>query len=74
MNFLKNRNIDTIIDDTEDSLPAKMKKFNLIGIPYQIILGKNYKENEIEFKEIGLEIKKLSINQILEIIIKKLKN
>ena len=37
---LKDRNIDAIIDDTEENFSSKMKKFNLIGAPYQIILGK----------------------------------
>ena len=33
-------NIDAIIDDTDENLSSKIKKFNLIGVPYQIIMGK----------------------------------
>ena len=41
LKFLKDNNIDTIIDDTDENFSAKMKKFNLMGIPFQIIIGKN---------------------------------
>ena len=40
-NYLKSKNIDAIIDDTDEGIIAKIKKFNLIGIPYQIVIGKN---------------------------------
>ena len=35
---LKDNNIDVIIDDTDENFSSKMKKFNLIGVPYQILL------------------------------------
>ena len=55
---LINNKIDTIIDDTDESLSAKMKKFNLIGIPFQIILGKKSEGELIEFKELVTIFKK----------------
>ena len=48
-----------------------MKKFNLIGIPYQIILGKNSESDKIEFREVGKDSNKYSIEKILEILKKK---
>ena len=72
--ILESKNIDTIIDDTEDSISAKMKKFNLIGVPFQIIIGKNYDESTIEFSEIGSEIRKLNIKNVIEIIKNKIQN
>ena len=42
--LLNEKNIDTIIDDTDENFSAKMKKFNLIGIPFQILIGKKQKE------------------------------
>ena len=36
--YLKSKNIDVIIDDTDENISAKIKKFNLIGIPYQLSL------------------------------------
>ena len=72
--MLKNNNIDTIIDDTEDSISAKMKKFNLIGIPFQIIIGKNSDDESFEFKEIDKEVVKIKLKTIIEIINKEISN
>ena len=33
----KKNNLDVLIDDTDENLSSKIKKFNLLGIPYQII-------------------------------------
>ena len=67
-NFLKNNKIDTILDDTYESISSKMKKFNLIGIPFQIIIGKKSDEETFEFKKIGEEPKNLKIEEIVKII------
>ena len=72
--MLKNNNIYTIIDDTEDSISAKMKKFNLIGIPFQIIIGKNSDDESFEFKEIDKEVVKIKLKTIIEIINKEISN
>ena len=69
---LKNNKIDTIIDDTDESLSAKMKKFNLIGIPFQIILGKKSDGKLIEFKKVGEDIQKIDLEEIIKIINKEL--
>ena len=70
---LNDKKIDTIIDDTEENLSAKIKKFNLIGIPFQIIIGKKSDGHTFEFCEIGKETKNLSIEEITKIIINKKK-
>ena len=44
---------------------------NLIGAPYQIVLGKKTEGNLLEFKELGKETQNLSINKIIEIITKQ---
>jgi len=69
----KNKQIDTIIDDTEENFSAKIKKFNLIGIPYQIMIGKRTEGDLFEFKEIGKDPKNLTIKQMADIIINKKK-
>ena len=75
LKHFKNCNIDTIIDDTDENLSSKVKKFNLIGVPYQIILGKKSEGNLLEFKEIDKESQNLTLEQITEILIKqKVKN
>ncbi len=66
--YLKQNNIETIIDDTDENFSSKIKKLNLIGIPYQIILGKNTGSDEIEFRKVGGMSDKLNIEKILEIL------
>ena len=47
----------------------------MIGVPYQIIIGKKFEGDLLEFKEIGKEPKNLSLDQITEILTKlKAKN
>ena len=71
----ESKNIDTIIDDMDENLSSKIKKFNLIGVPYQIILGKNSEDNLLEFKETGKDAKSLTLDQITQILTEqKLKN
>ncbi|MFN7038477.1 MAG: proline--tRNA ligase [Alphaproteobacteria bacterium] len=49
---LKNNRIETLYDDTENSIGSKFATHDLIGIPYQIIIGpKSAKMNMVEFKE-----------------------
>ena len=70
--LIKN-NIDSLIDDTEENFSSKIKKMNLIGAPYQIIIGKKSDGDLLEFKEIGKETQNLSLTKIIETI-KKQKN
>ena len=44
---------------------------NLIGAPYQIILGKKSEDDLLEFKEIGNDSNKISLDKIIEIITKQ---
>jgi len=69
--YLTNKNIDSIIDDTDENFSSKMKKFNLIGVPYQIFLGKKSDGDLLEFKETGEEPQNLSIEQIAKFLTKQ---
>ncbi len=71
---LKKNNLDVLIDDTDENLSSKIKKFNLLGIPYQIIIGKNFNEEKIEFKEIHKDTIFISLNEIIKIIKNKKAN
>ncbi len=64
-NVLKNHNFDILIDDTDENLSSKIKKFNLLGIPNQIIIGKNFNDKKIEFKEINKEPIFISLDEII---------
>jgi len=54
-NELKKQNIDVLLDDVDENMSQKFKKHDLIGIPYQIIVGSKSTENKIEFKEVNSE-------------------
>ncbi len=70
-NFLTDNKIDVLMDDTDEHLSAKFKKFDLIGIPNQIILGSKSSDNKFEFKEINGETKILSLEEIKSILLNK---
>ena len=65
---LTKNNIDTVIDDTDENYSSKIKKSNLIGAPYQIIIGKKSEGDLLEFKESGKEAKNLPLNEIIKTI------
>ena len=72
INFeFKKNNIESIIDDTDENFSSKIKKMNLIGAPFQIIIGKQTKGDLFEFKEIGEEVRKINLAEILDIIKKQ---
>tara|TARA_B100001057_G_scaffold418799_1_gene438241 strand:- start:1117 stop:2430 length:1314 start_codon:yes stop_codon:yes gene_type:complete len=50
---LKKQNIDVLLDDVDENMSQKFKKHDLIGIPYQIIVGSKSTQNKIEFKEVN---------------------
>ena len=67
-NVLKSKNIDVILDDTDENFSSKMKKFNLIGAPYQILLGKKSSGDLVEFIETGKNSQNLSLEQIVKLL------
>ena len=67
-NELMSNNIDSIIDDTDENFSSKIKKMNLIGSPFQIIIGKQTDDNLVEFKKIDQESNKIKLEQAIKII------
>ncbi len=65
---LQEKSFDVLLDDTDESSASKFKNFDLIGVPYQIIIGSKQGTDEYEFKEVGFDKQIVS----LEFIIKKL--
>ena len=65
---LKKNDIEVIIDDTDENFSSKIKKMNLIGAPYQIIIGKQTEDVLLEFKETGKESQKLQLRDIIKVI------
>jgi prolyl-tRNA synthetase len=70
-NVLIKHKIDAIIDDTDENFSSKIKKMNLIGAPYQIIIGKKAEGDLLEFKETDGETLNLSLEKIIETITKQ---
>ena len=66
----KKQNIDVLLDDVEENMSNKFKKHDIIGIPYQIIIGSKSTGDNLEFKEINSDSEMLSIKEIKS----KLKN
>ena len=62
---LKTNNLDPLLDDTSENPSSKFKNFDLIGIPFQVIIGSKLKQNEYEFKELGKDKIILSKEQII---------
>ena len=65
-NQLKKENFDVLLDDVDENMSSKFKKHDLIGIPYQIIIGSKSDENSFEFKEVGNEAELLNLKKIIE--------
>ncbi len=64
---LKNNQIDVLLDDREDRAGVKFKDAELIGIPFQVIIGRDSVNKEIEFLCRLNENKiKIPINKLLE--------
>jgi prolyl-tRNA synthetase len=69
-NDLKKQNIDVLLDDVDENMSNKFKKHDLIGVPYQIIIGSKSEKDKFEFKELNSQSEMLSIDNIQS----KLKN
>ena len=73
-NMLKTNGKDILYDDSKESAGSKLATMDLIGIPYQIIIGKQSDGDLLEFKEVGGVSQKLKLKDIINLIIKKNKN
>ena len=67
---LKKQNIDVLLDDIDENMSNKFKKHDLIGVPYQIIIGSKSEQDKYEFKELNSKSEILSLDEIQS----KLKN
>ena len=65
---LTRNNIEAIIDDTDENFSSKIKKMNLIGAPFQIIIGKKTGDDLVEFKRTGDKSLELKLEDIIKII------
>jgi len=61
---LKKQNIDVLLDDVDENMSNKFKKHDLIGIPYQIIIGSKSEDKKFEFKELNSKSEILTLDNI----------
>ena len=67
-NELKKKGVDVLLDDVEEGIANKFKKHDLLGIPFQIIIGSKSTEDKFEFMEVGKDSKIIDSNQIIKIL------
>ena len=65
---LKSKGIDVLLDDIEENISNKFKKHDLLGIPYQIIIGSKSTNDQFEFKEVEKDSQMLDLNNIIKIL------
>ena len=65
---LKIKNIDVLLDDVDENISNKFKKHDLLGIPFQIIVGSKTQNDQFEFKEIDKESQMLDLNNIIKLL------
>ena len=63
---LRKEGIDVLLDDVTESISNKFKKHDLLGVPYQIIVGSKSQKDLFEFKEIDRDSEMLDLNQIIK--------
>ena len=53
-----------MLDDVDENMSNKFKKHDLIGIPYQIIIGSKSENDKFEFKELNFKSEMLGLEKI----------
>ena len=57
----KNQNIDILFDDRDERIGVKFSEADLIGIPFQLLIGKRFEEDSV------IELKNRKTGDVLEI-------
>ena len=65
---LRKEGIDVLLDDVTESISNKFKKHDLLGVPYQIIVGSKSQKDLFEFKEIDKDSEMLDLDKIIKLI------
>jgi len=69
---LKEKNIDVLLDDRKERFGPKIKDFELLGIPYAVVIGKKLSDGMVEIiTRAGLEKEEIVAENVVESIIQK---
>ena len=64
-NLMKEKGIDVLLDDRKDRFGAKMKDYELIGVPHAVVIGKKLSDGLVEFvTRDGMEKEEVSADTI----------
>ena len=75
MHDILNEKVEVILDDRDASLGFKMKDFELIGIPYIIIVGRRAGEGIVEVKNrMTNEKVEMEYNEAINLVVEAVKN
>ncbi len=69
---MRSHGVDVLLDERKDRFGAKMKDYELMGIPHAVVIGKKLSDNLVEFvtrKEMQKE--EISVNEIETLLIGK---
>jgi prolyl-tRNA synthetase len=66
---MKVKGVDVILDDRKDRFGAKMKDYELLGIPHSVVIGKKLAEGKVEFVTRKVMVKEeVSVDAILSLL------
>ncbi len=69
---MKERGVDVLLDDRKDRFGAKMKDYELIGIPYAVVIGKKLSDGLVEFvTREGMQKLETSSDEILNLLMER---
>jgi len=73
-NELKAKGVDALFDDRKERFGFKMKDFELIGIPYAVVIGKKLDDGYVELiKRSTLNRKDIRVDKIVNSVIESIK-
>ena len=62
---LRSRGVDVLLDERKDRFGAKIKDYELLGVPYAVIIGKKLSEGCVEFiQRKGMEKTELKVEEL----------
>jgi len=66
---MKAQGLDVLIDDRKDRFGAKMKDYELIGIPHAVVIGKKLVDGKVEFiTRAGMQKEEVASDTILNVL------
>ncbi len=61
------KGVDVLLDDRKDRFGAKMKDYELLGVPHAVVIGKNLADGVVEFiSRAGMEKEEVSADDIVD--------